>query len=350
MLEEEVLKVNAAIIGCGRMGYRGLGSAKAKALTAHSEAYIANPHVNLVALSESDPQRRAEVAEGGHKVYSDYRQMLRDERIDILSICTRTESHAEICIEAAPHVKVIFCEKPIAAGLTDAAAMIGACRKHRTLLAINHARRWHARLAQARKLVPGIGDIVGISARCNIGLMNTGTHLFDTLRFLFGEIIEVRGRVLLDGNDDPGGRADLRFAGGFVANIESAWYEYNCFELDAHGTKGILSWNETTKEGLVVYRQGRHFAGDAFELSRHRIPARTPKPMIMGAVDNLVECVRGRATPICDGNDGYKAVETAVACHLSSMNGGAAIALPLPAGQGLRILPRQTSLTKSGKL
>ena len=73
--------------------------------------------VDLVAVADSDPEGRAAAGErtGAQRLYADYRQMLADEDLDIVSVCPRMpDCHADMgiaCAEAG--VRGVFIEKPL---------------------------------------------------------------------------------------------------------------------------------------------------------------------------------------------------------------------------------------------
>ena len=71
-------------------------------------------------------------------LYTDYRQMLAQEQLDIVSVTTRPEERAEIVIAIAESggVKAIYATKPMCVSLAEADAMIEACRQHGVILAI----------------------------------------------------------------------------------------------------------------------------------------------------------------------------------------------------------------------
>jgi predicted dehydrogenase len=106
--------------------------------------------------------------------YTDYKEMIRLEHLDIVSVCTPPETHADIVCAIAPYVKGIFCEKPIATTVEDADRMIEVCHKHNVVLQINHPRRFYK---------PKL--------RFSRGILDTGTHAFDLVNYLFKDNIEV---------------------------------------------------------------------------------------------------------------------------------------------------------------
>ena len=68
------------------------------------------------------------------KFYSDYREMLRDQAVEMISITAPNRLHAQITIDAAKAGKHVVCEKPLCVTLEEADAMIDACSKAGVLL------------------------------------------------------------------------------------------------------------------------------------------------------------------------------------------------------------------------
>ena len=106
----------------------------------HFFAYANYPRIELVAGSSRDAGRRRRFeARAGVKTYSDWRVMLEEEQLDIVSVATNAPQHAEITISCAEkRVRAIYCEKPIATRVIDAERMVAACKKAGSLLVINH--------------------------------------------------------------------------------------------------------------------------------------------------------------------------------------------------------------------
>src|SRR4051812_25926340 len=63
------------------------------------------------------------------RAYTDYREMLRDPNVEMISISAPNKLHAQITIDAAKAGKHVVCEKPLCMTLEEADAMIDACRK-----------------------------------------------------------------------------------------------------------------------------------------------------------------------------------------------------------------------------
>lgn len=170
-------RFKTGIIGIGRIGFELPDN--------HETAYHFCPYTELVAVCDTNEVfLRGLVEAMGLRGYVDYRVMVQTEELDIVSVCTPPETHAQIVCDIAPYVKAILCEKPIATTLEDADRMIETCKKHKTLLMINHQR-----------------EFTDPVFRFSRGILNTGTHLFSEIMTLFGPIDKLLpdGVVMLDG-------------------------------------------------------------------------------------------------------------------------------------------------------
>ena len=97
-------KLRVGIIGAGR-----IGQVHAKSITYHI------PQAEIVAISDLFPENAQKVADdlGIPKAVQDYHEILNDPTVDAVLICSSTDTHADIAVEAAKAGKHIFCEKPV---------------------------------------------------------------------------------------------------------------------------------------------------------------------------------------------------------------------------------------------
>ena len=124
-------KLNGAIIGCGRIGSEFDSVPVNKAAFSHAGAYCLHPKSRLVSAADLDQTKLMSFSKkwGIVRVYKDYREMLRSEKIDILSICTPASTHWQILRDACEFsVKAVYCEKPISDNVKDAEKMVKLCR------------------------------------------------------------------------------------------------------------------------------------------------------------------------------------------------------------------------------
>ena len=150
----------AAVIGCGGQGSH------------HANAYTALAETKLVAATDVSLDRATRFAGLYHteKVYSDWREMLRESAPDVISICTPAKHHTEI-IEGAVKagVKAILCEKPMADTFEAAKRAHHVAQEAGVLLTYCHQRRFENWYIDARTLLRdgAIGELVSMEAFCS---------------------------------------------------------------------------------------------------------------------------------------------------------------------------------------
>ncbi len=333
-------RYRAGIVGCGRIGC-GFDDEPARGYTAtHAGAYAQTPEVDLVALADVDSAKVERYAEKygvpGH--YGDYRAMLAGEELDILSVCTWNDTHREIVEEAVEAgVKAVFCEKPIAGDLKDAEVMIRHCTEAGVVLMVNHPRRFdrfHQEVAGYIRS-SGLGPIQQVTCYYTAGVANTGSHLFDLLRFFFGEVDWVSGLVSRNPSanpEDPNIDGWLCFEGGLLASVQACEAAaYTIFEINILGTRGRF---RLTSHGFDAEfeqaRESRRFNGYR-ELVRDVPPLNPngPREFMVQAVSHLLECLENSQDLVSSGKDGLQALEIICALRESAEDEGRRMRLPL---------------------
>ncbi|MBD0382799.1 Gfo/Idh/MocA family protein [Paenibacillus sedimenti] len=124
-----------AIIGCG-----GIANGK------HMPSLSKLSNVEMVAFCDIIPEKAHEAAskygKSETRVYVDYLEVLADETIDIVHVCTPNDSHAEITIAALEAGKHVMCEKPMAKTAVDARRMVEAAKRTGKKLTIGYNNRF----------------------------------------------------------------------------------------------------------------------------------------------------------------------------------------------------------------
>jgi predicted dehydrogenase len=170
----------AGIIGCGSIA------------AAHARGWQAVGTVELVAVADPLERTRQSFQEsfGVARGYADAEEMLRAERLDLVSVCVWHPLHAPMTALAARALpRAILCEKPMATSLVEADQMLAACDENGVKLAIGHQRRFNASWTRARALIAdgAIGAPQLVSVQTGEGLLNCGTHVVDAIRYLLGD-------------------------------------------------------------------------------------------------------------------------------------------------------------------
>jgi predicted dehydrogenase len=195
----------AAVVGLGGIGtgappqrqpFPTLGTAWPHS---HVAAYHAYPRTGVVAvcdLQEAVLEKFRAVwgaALPAVETYADYREMLAQEEVEVLSVVTSDHRHAQIVLDAAEAgVKAILCEKPLATTIAEAQRMIEVCERRGVALTVNHSRRWRPHWIGARALVGEdaplgpVRRIAGAWAGARAMLFRNGGHLVDTINWFAG--------------------------------------------------------------------------------------------------------------------------------------------------------------------
>ena len=337
-------KYKTGIVGCGRIGsLLEEDPLRGKPCT-HAGGFSALPTTHLSAGCDIDPERLQKFGKRWNvtRLYSDYRDMLEKENLDILCIATWTPLHANMTLEATQAgVKGIFCEKPIATNLKQAREMVRVCQKKNIPLIINHERRWDAYYQQARKLILSgkIGEIktlIGNALSWKPGkltvsdhgggpLFHDGTHLTDLLLFFGGPVAWVSGH-----ETRPGGKkyieetasAMLGFKNGAIGFIEGGGArKYFNFELDIQGSEGRILIGNAGRE-LYVTKKSHRFTGfQELEKITFPEPKKFESPFIGGAREMLRTLRTGKAG-VSTGKDGLRALEIISAVYQSAQQKG----------------------------
>ncbi len=183
--------IKAAMIGCGKQG--GTEGATGSGMShAHVQGYQALPGVKMVSCADLVEERAQDFAKlyGIKGVYTDYKEMMKKEKPDIVSISTWPATHRKIVEGCAKlGARAIHCEKPMAVTLGDARAMKQFCEEKGVQLTFNHQRRFEKEYQYVRDLVAqgAIGELHRIEVSCG-NLYDWGTHWFDMMNFYNGDV------------------------------------------------------------------------------------------------------------------------------------------------------------------
>ena len=300
-------RLNVALVGAGFMG------------KAHTVAYSNMPkffwpapaYPVLKTLCDIDPKIAEDSCErfGYEKWCTDWRDVVNDPEIDVVSICTPNNAHAPIAIAALNAGKHVLCEKPIASTRKDAEAMAAAAAEaaKKGVISMNaYQYRRVPALVLAKKFIDegSIGKILNVrctylqswsadpssplSWRFQKDIAGAGTlgdiasHVIDIAQMLAGDIdsvvstvktyiterpvqeggVDLLGTVKL-GPDAKKAPVDVddensflvKFKSGAVGSIEAtrnAWGRNNFITVELHGTEGSLYFNYERLNELQV--------------------------------------------------------------------------------------------------
>ena len=347
-----------------RIGIIGLGFIAPM----HLEGYTKCPEVEVTAfcdiISERAHNAAARYGAAGAKVYTDYRKMLKDEKLDAVSICTENNMHAEIAIAALDAGMHVFCEKPMAITGAEADAMVAAARRNGKKLSVGYQMRFshEAQLlrrevmadrlgsiyyAEAttlrRRGVPTWGVFLDKNKQGGGPLIDIGTHIVDLTLWLMNDyspVVSAIGRtfdhLIPLGGFNNGGHWDIsRFEvedsaygavtlkSGAMLVVKAAWAcnmkEMNLNEALLFGVKG-----------------GAELENDRLTLNgenNDRLWQYVPEPMASKdspydrEIAAWVKCIVEDTEPVVRCEEAAQVVKVLEAIYTSARSGGKAIVL-----------------------
>ncbi len=314
--------IRIGVVGCGRVAQD------------HLQAYQRLDDAQIVAVADLEEQHARSVAsQFGCAPYTDYREMLRAERLEAISVCTPPSSHAEVTLCALSQGVHVLCEKPLTIHLADAKEVLRAVARARRVLMMASKFRFVEDIVKAKGIVDSgiLGRVVlfenvfcsrvDMRSRWNSKkviagggvLFDNGTHSVDIARFLVGPIVSVQaqhGIQIQDIEVEDTCRLYFQSATGVMGSIDLSWsiHKENESYINIFGTEGTLSigWGESKyrqheKPHWVVFGEGYNKQTAFLNQLRH-----------------YLGCVRGQEQPILTPQDGLESVRVIEAAYRSS--------------------------------
>lgn len=311
-----------------RVGLVGMGHIAG----VHWAAYGAIEGVEIVAAADISAEARKSFTEsrGLQNVYMDYREMLDRENLDIVSVCTWPQTHAEVTIEASQRKpKAIMCEKPMALGLGEADKMLEACRKNKVKLAIGHDLRFCADFSEVkRRLNAGdIGKFLWMRGACPMDLQAQGTHVVDLMNMFVDDVgvssvlgqIDYSSRKVLQGTpSEDCAFAAIQYKNGVRGYLECAqvFEDSGEFYVLLYGEEGELRAEFNTTKPYLRLRNRQHRDWTRFDTDAPYFACFT------GEMQELVDAINEDREHLCNGERGRATLEILNAVFISSEKRG----------------------------
>ncbi|GIN56872.1 oxidoreductase [Lederbergia ruris] len=179
-----------------KIGVIGAGSIS----EAHLNAYANNDKVELYAICDLNEERAKAKAEkyGASKTYVDYHDLMNDQDIDAVSICTWNNTHADIAIAALNSGKNVLVEKPMTTSMEKAYEMEETVKKTGKKLQVGFVRRYASNTQVLKKFIEedDLGEIYYAKATCIRRLGNPGGWFSDIERSGGGPLIDIGVHVI----------------------------------------------------------------------------------------------------------------------------------------------------------
>ncbi len=264
-------RIRSAVIGLGWFGEH------------HVDTLKELPLCDLVAVCTRTESRLNEIAEKYNvpKKYTNYKELLEDDEIDMVSIVTHVKDHYKITIDALKAGKHVFLEKPMADNVEECDGIVEEAKKTDKFFMVGHICRFDTVYALAKEEIEAgnLGEILSIHAKRNLAGWITESHL-KKISALFGDGVHDLDLMFWYTNSRPEsvfamtrntrpelpyddmGWAMFKFKNGTIGVIENIWCLPNNapFAIDAKmeivGTKGAIYIDNSGIHYTVLTEKG----------------------------------------------------------------------------------------------
>lgn len=223
---------------------------------------------NLLLAVDCDIKRAETIAalNGQIKVSTDFNDIIKDPRIDIVIISTTNDMLAPISLLAVKAGKHVLVEKPAARNFKEIEDVIKIAKKNKVMVKVGFNLRYHPALRKAKEIIDSgkIGELMFMRACYGHGgrigynkewrsnpkisgggeLIDQGVHLIDLSRWFFGDFVSVKGfshTYFWDMSVDDNAFLSLRTKKQQVAWLHVSCTEWkNMFSLEIYGKAGKI--------------------------------------------------------------------------------------------------------------
>ncbi|CAM4518067.1 Gfo/Idh/MocA family protein [Paenibacillus xylanexedens] len=332
-------KIKVAVFGCGAIAERR-----------HIPEYAANENVELVAFADPVVERAEKMAETyGGKAYSSYEELLANQTVDAVSVCTPNYLHAPMAIAAANAGKHVLVEKPMAVSTEEGEQMIEAAKKNGVYLMVGHNQRLMPPHVKAKEILESgkLGKVLNFRTSFGhpgpegwsvdgaeswffrkeeaiMGAMgDLGVHKSDFIRYLLNdEVSEVAGFISTlhkEGTKvDDNATCLLRMKSGAIGTLVASWTQYRA------GDNSTVLWCENgvmkigTVEGDEVIVELTNGTVETYKVGAM---ATNEKQVPSGVIDAFVESIVTQTPPAISGEEGLRSLQVILAAFESEKTG-----------------------------
>ncbi len=307
----------------------------------HAKSYARSfkeiPSCNLVGIADSDEKRGRSMAEEYSTRYMSVDQLLADESVDAVCICSANAKHRDDVVRAAEAGKNIMIEKPISTTMKDGREMIDTCKKNGVLLQVAFVMRYSPMVLEAKRAIDSgwLGEIRAISGT-NHGSMPGGwfvdkrlsgggalidhtVHVADLANWFLGRrptsVFALGGNRLYEGlGIDDSGFILIKY-GDVVVSIDPSWSRPKGYPIWGDLRMRIFG-SEATVE-FDGFSQNMRITRQGDRLVFHGYGSNLDYYMCLDLVESSLSGRPPRAT----GEDGLAALEIALAAYRSIETG-----------------------------
>ncbi len=318
--------INFGILGCGMIA------------NIHAKAILELEGANLIGVADNSYDYAKNFADKYKvKAFNNYDEMLKDESIDAICICTPSYLHAENSIKALKSGKNVVLEKPMAITVKDANKIIKTCKKTGKILTVISQMRFSDDLVKVKDLI--LKGAFGKINLCDLymkyyrskeyfssspwkgrlkydgggALMNQGIHGIDLFQYLIGDVKKVKGKIKTVCHNievEDTAVATVEFDCGALGVIEASTCAYPGFEREIyiHGDEGyVVLLNNRIKKIMVDGKEETLIKEDSKGTASD--PTALDTTLHKKQLTNFINTIEGKEELLVTPMEGKKAVK-----------------------------------------
>lgn len=340
-------KIRVALVGCGRISKNHFGS-----IAAHAD------DVELAAVCDIDPQvLEKAVTEHGVKGYQYFEDLLQQEQLDLVALCTPSGLHSMQAQLAAKYKVNVMTEKPMATRWHDGVAMVRACDEAGVRLFVVKQNRRNATLQLLKNAVEKgrFGRIYMVNINVfwtrpqeyydsakwrgtwefdGGAFMNQASHYVDLIDWLIGPVESVQaytGTLARNIEVEDTGVVSIKWRSGTLGSMNVTMLTY---PKNLEGSITIIGEKGTVRVGGLAVNEIQHWEFADSDPDDERVKSASYETTSVYGFGhplyykNVIDVLRGEAEPETDGREGLRSLEMLIATYMSARD-GKRVSLPL---------------------
>jgi len=340
-------KIRIAIVGCGRIAKNHFASIKTHA-----------DNLELAAVCDIDLKvLAAATAEHGVKGYQHLEEMLQQEKLDLVVLCTPSGIHSMQAQKVAQYKVHVMTEKPMATRWHDGVNMVRACDEAGVRLFVVKQNRRNATLQLLKNAVDK--ERFGRIYMVNINVfwtrpqeyydsakwrgtwefdggafMNQASHYVDLVDWLVGPVESLQaytGTLARNIEVEDTGVVSIKWRSGALGSMNVTMLTY---PKNLEGSITIIGEKGTVRVGGLAVNEIQHWEFAETDPDDDKVKAASYETTSVYGFGhplyykNVIDVLRGEAEPETDGREGLRSLETLIATYLSARD-GKRVSLPL---------------------
>jgi predicted dehydrogenase len=329
-----------AVIGCGHWGPN------------HIRVFSQLRDCRVVACADLDAKRLDAISDQYPHVagFRDYRQMLKEAKVDAVVVAAPTRAHYPIVKDALMAGKHVLCEKPLCVETKEADELVALSRKKGVILMVGHVFLFNAGIVKLKELM-SFRDAGGVhymrALRTNLGpirqdvncVFDLATHDISIFNFLLDAVpktVSAVGGTFLQPKIEDVAFISMRYPNNILANIQVSWLDPKKLrEIVVVGDKKMIVWDELASPGPIhiydkgVAREPYYDDYGQFHLLAREGDITIPKVNVAEPLKTqnryFLNCIKEGRLKMNDGDFAVGIVRVLEAIRRSLKKGGAAV-------------------------